>query len=196
VRTGGFVVGLVYAWLAVLVIPFITPGVTMKNQLSGRFPAHPRLRTSVLVANALALAMALSACGKPDDGKTAGQKLDSALAKTEQAGEQAKAKTESALAKAEEAVKDATQKTEDSGIAAAGKAGDKLDDMTITAAVSSSLGKDPDLSALKINVDTKNGAVTLNGTAPSQAAVDKASTIAKAIKGVSSVNNKLQVKAS
>jgi hyperosmotically inducible periplasmic protein len=181
--------------MTVLVTPLIIPGVTMKNQLSDRFPARARLRSSLLVANALALALGLSACGKADDGKTAGQKLDSALAKTEQAGEQAKAKTESALAKAGAAVKDATQKAEDSGIAAAGKAGDKLDDMTITAAVSSSLGKDPDLSALKINVDTKNGAVTLNGTAPSQAAVDKASAIAKAIKGVSSVDNKLQVKA-
>jgi hyperosmotically inducible periplasmic protein len=164
----------------------------MKIQLSDRFPAHPRLRTSL---NALALALALSACGKADDGKTAGQKLDSAIAKTEQAGEQTKAKTESALANAGAALKDATQKAEASGKEAAGKAGDKIDDMSITAAVSASLGKDPDLSALKINVDTKNGAVTLNGTAPSQAAVDKASAIAKTIKGVSSVDNKLQVKA-
>lgn len=167
----------------------------MKNQLFDRFPSRPRLRTSLLVVNALAFALALSACSKQDDGKTAGQQVDSALAKTEQAAEQAKAKTESALAKAGAAVKEATQKAEDSGVAAAGKAGDKLDDMTITAAVSASLGKDPDLSALKINVDTRNGAVTLNGTAPSQAAVDKASAIAKAIKGVSSVDNKLQVKA-
>jgi hyperosmotically inducible periplasmic protein len=188
-------IGLVQAWLTVLVTPFITPGVTMKNQVFDRFPSRPRLRTSLLVVNALSFALALSACSKQDDGKTAGQQVDSALAKTEQAAEQAKAKTESALAKAGAAVKEATQKAEDSGVAAAGKAGDKLDDMTITAAVSASLGKDPDLSALKINVDTRNGAVTLNGTAPSQAAVDKASAIAKAIKGVSSVDNKLQVKA-
>jgi hyperosmotically inducible periplasmic protein len=189
------VVGLVYAWSTVLVTAFITPGVTMKNQVFGHIPARPRLRSSLLVASALALALALSACGKQDEGKTVGQKLDSAVAKTEQAGEQAKAKTESALANAGAALKDATQNAEASGKEAAGKAGDKLDDMTITAAVSVSLGKDPDLSALKINVDTKNGAVTLNGTAPSQAAVDKATAIAKAIKGVSSVDNKLQVKA-
>ena len=169
----------------------------MKNQLENRFAACLRLRSPLLLANALtlALALALSACGKQEDGKTAGQQLDSALAKTEQAGEQAKAKTESALAQAGAALKDATQKAESSGTAAAGKAGDKLDDMTITAAVSSSLGKDPDLSALKINVDTKNGAVTLNGIAPSQAAVDKASAITKAVKGVRAVDNKLQVKA-
>ena len=167
----------------------------MKNQLSGRVPAGPGLRSAMVLANALALALALSACGKQDDGKTAGQQLDSALAKTEQAGEQAKAKTEIALANAGAALKNATQKAESSGQEAVGKAGDKFDDMSITAAVSSSLGKDPDLSALKINVDTKNGAVTLNGTAPSQAAVDKAGAITKAVKGVSSVDNKLQVKA-
>jgi hyperosmotically inducible periplasmic protein len=167
----------------------------MKNQLSDHFPAYLHLRTALLAANMVALALGLSACGKQDDGKTAGQKLDGALAKTEQLGEQAKAKTESALANAGAAVKDATQKSEVSGKDAAGKAGDKLDDMSITAAVSASLGKDPDLSALKINVDTKGGAVTLRGTAPSQAAVDKASAIAKATKGVSSVDNKLQVKA-
>lgn len=167
----------------------------MKNQLSDSFPSEPSLRAPLVLASALALALALSACGKQDDGATVGQKLDSALAKTEQAGEQAKAKTESALANAGAALKDATQKAEASGQEAAGKAGDKIDDMSITAAVSSTLGKDPDLSALKINVDTKNGAVTLNGTAPSQAAVDKASAITKAIKGVSSVDNKLQVKA-
>ena len=167
----------------------------MKNQLLGRVPAGPSLRSAMVISNALALALALSACGKQDDGKTAGQQLDSALAKTEQAGEQAKARTESALANAGAALKNATQKAESSGQEAVGKAGDKLDDMSITAAVSTSLGKDPDLSALKINVDTKNGAVTLNGTAPSQAAVDKAGAITKAVKGVSSVDNKLQVKA-
>ena len=127
----------------------------MKNQLLGRVPAGPSLRSAMVIANALALALALSACGKQDDGKTAGQQLDSALAKTEQAGEQAKARTESALANAGAALKNATQKAESSGQEAVGKAGDKLDDMSITAAVSTSLGKDPDLSALKINVDTK-----------------------------------------
>jgi hyperosmotically inducible periplasmic protein len=167
----------------------------MNDQFSIRFPSSPRLRTSLLIANGLALVFALSACGRQDDGKTAGQKLDSAVAKTEQAGEQAKAKSESALANAGAAVKEATQKAQASGKEAVGKAGDKIDDMSITSAVSSSLGKDPDLSALKINVDTKNGAVTLNGTAPSRAAVDKASAIAKTVKGVSSVDNKLQVKA-
>ncbi len=68
---------------------------------------------------------------------------------------------------------------------------DKVDDATITAQVSAGLAKDPDLSAVKINVDTRNGAVTLNGPAPNLAAKDRAQTIAKSIKGVTSVTNLL-----
>ncbi|WP_424022315.1 BON domain-containing protein [Neisseria gonorrhoeae] len=47
---------------------------------------------------------------------------------------------------------------------------------------------------MKINVDTKDGVVTLNGPAPSAAAKDKATDIAKQVKGVTSVNNQLVVK--
>ncbi|MEP6965178.1 MAG: BON domain-containing protein, partial [Polaromonas sp.] len=46
------------------------------------------------------------------------------------------------------------------------------------------------------NVDTKNGAVTLNGSAPTEVAREKAGNIARAVKGVNSVDNKLVVKAS
>ena len=72
----------------------------------------------------------------------------------------------------------------------------KVDDMAITASVASGLAKDAELSAIKIDVDTKNGKVTLYGPAPSAAARDRATTIAKSIKGVSSVDNKLVIKAS
>jgi len=147
------------------------------------------------VAAAVALALGLSACGKQDDGKTAGQQLDSAIAKTEDAAARAKAKAESEMASAGAAMKSATQSAEASGKDMATKAGEKIDDLTITTAVTTGLAKDPDLSALKINVDTRNGAVTLNGSAPTEAARDKAATLAKAVKGVNSVDNKLVVKA-
>ena len=71
--------------------------------------------------------------------------------------------------------------------------GEKIDDMSITAKVSSGLAKDPDLSAIKINVDTKEGVVTLNGPAPNAAAKSKATDIAKQVQGVTSVNNQLVV---
>jgi osmotically-inducible protein OsmY len=147
------------------------------------------------ILSAVSLALALSACNKQDDGKTAGQQLDSAIAKTEEAAAQAKAKAAAEMASAGTAMKNATQSAEASGKDMAAKAGEKIDDLTITTTVTAGFAKDPDLSALKINVDTRNGAVTLNGSAPTEAAREKAATLAKDVKGVSSVDNKLVVKA-
>ncbi|HEY9223039.1 MAG TPA: BON domain-containing protein, partial [Variovorax sp.] len=70
-----------------------------------------------------------------------------------------------------------------------------VDDMAITASVSSSLAKDPELSAARIDVDTQGGVVKLQGPAPSAAAKARAGDIARAVKGVSSVDNQLDVKA-
>lgn len=167
----------------------------MNNQLSDRLSARQRFNTPLVVLGSLALVLALSACGKKDDDKTAGQQLDSAISKTQQAAEEANAKTESSMASAGAALKDATQNAESSAKELASKAAETLDDVAITAAVSAGFAKDPDLSAIKINVDTKNGAVTLNGSAPTEAAREKASSIAKAVKGVNSVENKLVLKA-
>ena len=72
------------------------------------------LKSAALVLSMVALA-ALSACGKKDDGQTAGQKLDAAVASTEKAAAEAKAKAEASMAKAGDAMKDATQKAEASG---------------------------------------------------------------------------------
>ncbi|MFD1709654.1 BON domain-containing protein [Ottowia sp. GY511] len=81
-----------------------------------------------------------------------------------------------------------------SASAAAGAVAAVMDDAGITASVKTDLAKDPDLSALAINVDTKDGVVTLNGPAPNAAAKDRAETIAKGVKGVKSVSNNLAVK--
>ena len=157
-------------------------------------PAANALRP-LAVAAAVALALGLSACGKQDDGKTAGQQLDSAIAKTEEAAARAKVKAESEMASAGAAMKSATQSAEASGKDMATKAGEKIDDLTITTTVTAGLAKDPDLSALKINVDTKQGAVSLNGPAPSAAAKERATSIAQGVKGVTSVTNNLMAPA-
>jgi hyperosmotically inducible periplasmic protein len=146
------------------------------------------------MAGALAVVLTVSACNKSNDGKTAGQKLDSAIAKTEQAAADAKAKTETSMAKAGSAMKDATSKAEASGKSMIEKAAHTADDAAITARLSSNLAKDPDLKALQFNVDTRDGAVTLTGTAPTEAVKEKAASIAKGVKGVNSVDNKLVVK--
>lgn len=160
---------------------------------------HSRAWLAVLVAGA---ALTLAACDKSDN-RTAGEKLDSAVAKTEQAADTAAAKTG-------QAVKDATAKVESSGTTAEVKEGmanakeaakdagaamsATVNDAAITASVSAGLAKDPDLSAIKINVDTKAGAVSLKGPAPTAAAKARAGEIAKGVQGVTSVDNQLEVK--
>lgn len=71
--------------------------------------------------------------------------------------------------------------------------GDKIDDAMITTSVKTELAKAPNLSALKINVDTAAGPVALKGTAPTAAAREQATTLAQNVKGVVSVDNQLTV---
>jgi len=153
-------------------------------------PAH-RV-ASILAVSALALGLA--ACSKTEE-PTVGQRLDSAVEKTEQAAADARVKAEGALQNAENKMEQSAANAETSAKQAANNAKEVIDDATITAQISAGLAKDPDLSAVKINVDTVNGKVTLNGPAPSIVARDRAETIAKAVTGVTSVNNQLVVTA-
>ncbi|MCJ7799421.1 MAG: BON domain-containing protein [Polaromonas sp.] len=165
----------------------------MKKQALKLSPARRGRPAPLFVSTAFALVFAMSACGKQDDAKTAGQRLDSVIGKTEQAAEQAKEKTENALANTGAALKDATQNAESSARTLASKAGEKIDDLALSGAILAGFAKDPDLSILKIKVDSRDGAVTLGGSVPTQAAREKASDIAKAVHGVNAVDNQLLV---
>ena len=156
-------------------------------------------------ATALVIAMALSGCNKPDDNQTTGQKLDTVISKTEQAAAEAqrkgeessaeiKAKTEATFAMAGAALKNATENAEASAKVAASKAVNKIDDMAITTAISAELMKDTEIKLFRINVDTKDGAVVLNGTVQTDAVRQRAAAIAKTFNGVQSVDNQLAVK--
>lgn len=74
------------------------------------------------------------------------------------------------------------------------KAGDATVDAAITGKVKTKLLADPDVKGLAIDVDTKDGVVTLTGSAEKAGNVDKAVAIAKNTDGVTSVDNKLTVK--
>ncbi len=74
------------------------------------------------------------------------------------------------------------------------KAGDAAGDAVITGKVKTALIADPDVKALKIDVDTKNGAVTLTGTVDTAGHSDKATADARGVEGVKSVDNKLTIK--
>jgi hyperosmotically inducible protein len=74
------------------------------------------------------------------------------------------------------------------------KAGDAVGDAAITGKVKTVLIADPDVKALSIDVDTKNGVVTLNGSADKAGNADKAVALARGVDGVKSVQNNLTVK--
>ena len=177
-----------------------------------RLHPHPRHATVMLAAAAV---LALAACS-PQDERSAGQKLDAAVAKTAQTATAAQAeltqeardakasvKTEAAqaasdisaaAARARVAAADATARTSAALEGGAERLGDKAQDAGITAMVNAELAKDSTLSLLRINVDTVGGQVSLRGSAPSALARDRATTLARAVKGVVSVDNQLEVR--
>ena len=61
-------------------------------------------------------------------------------------------------------------------------------DAWITAKVKAALLADTDVRGLALDVDTKDGVVTLRGTAVTQAEIDAAKKIAKGIEGVRDVD--------
>jgi hyperosmotically inducible protein len=147
-------------------------------------------QTSLIAVASLAALLALGGCNRNDE-RTAGQQLDSAIAKTGEAADKAKEDAKVAAAKSEDAMKDAADATKTAGASAVSK----LDDAGITAKVNAGLAADKDLSAIKINVDTADGVVTLSGPVPSATAKERATDIAKNVKDVKSVNNQLSVTA-
>ncbi|MBI5269396.1 MAG: BON domain-containing protein [Burkholderiales bacterium] len=132
------------------------------------------------------MAAALSAfmivgCDSRDD-RTAGEKLDAAVAETKQETAEARADASAAMDRAGEKVENA----------AAGM-GNTMDDAGITAKVNAAFAGDPKLSAMKIDVDTEQGRVALSGTAPDAQARDRATELALAVEGVKGVDNNLQL---
>ena len=72
--------------------------------------------------------------------------------------------------------------------------GEYLDDSVITAKVKASIFNEPTIKASEINVETFKGDVQLSGFVADPADAQKAATIARGIKGVTSVKNDVRVK--
>jgi osmotically-inducible protein OsmY len=70
------------------------------------------------------------------------------------------------------------------------------DDATITTRVKTALLNDPEVGALKIDVNTAQGVVTLSGTARNRGEEQKAIQLAKGVRGVKDVRSTLQVQGS
>lgn len=180
------------------------------------------LRAALIAAIAAA---ALAGCDRTSDGRTVGQKLDTAIEKSQQklaeAGEKTQQtirenapKVEQKLDAAGERIATAThqvvektkgvaRETKDAAVTTTreartevktGDTGHAMSDTAITASIKTDFIKDPDLSALKIDVETRNGVVTLNGLAGNEEAKHRAEKMASAVKGVKEVRNFLTIK--
>jgi osmotically-inducible protein OsmY len=137
----------------------------------------------------VAVGLALAACDDRTD-RTVGQKLDSALERTQQKLNAAGDKIAQQTDRAVETVK---EKTAADG--APGNGSDRpITDAAITASIKTDFLKDPDLSILKIDVDTRQGVVTMNGLAENEEARQRAERIAHGVKGVREVRNYLVIK--
>lgn len=130
----------------------------------------------------LVAALALIACDSRQDGKTVGEKVDQTVASAKDAAADVKQA-------AKQGMDSAAVLSQDKGEKLARKVGDAA----ITASVNAGLAKDPELSMLRINVDTKEGRVSLFGSAPNEAARQRAQQIAMAEKGVTGVDNQLAI---
>ncbi|HJV60048.1 MAG TPA: BON domain-containing protein [Albitalea sp.] len=129
----------------------------------------------------LAAAVALAACDSRQDA-TVGQKVDQAVASAQTAAADVKQSAKRGLDQAAEATKETSEKL-----------ASKVDDAAITASVKAGIAKDPELSALRVDVDTQGGHVMLSGVAPNAAAKERAQAIAAQEKGVTSVDNRLAI---
>ncbi len=72
--------------------------------------------------------------------------------------------------------------------------GQYMDDSVITTKVKTAIFNEPDLKSLEINVETFKGVVQLSGFVSSQAAINKAVQVTRAVGGVKSVKNDMRIK--
>ncbi|HEX6705984.1 MAG TPA: BON domain-containing protein [Albitalea sp.] len=155
----------------------------MKTQQSMTMTA-----VSVLLAS-----LALAGCGRREDAVV--QNQPTAADSAAQASRDAADSTKQAASDIKDATRQAAADVKDATRSAADQASNKVADALITTSINAELAKDPKLSSLHINVDTEGGRVALRGTAPDQAAKERATQLATAVKGVVSVDNQLTVEA-
>jgi len=152
-------------------------------------------RVSVFSSSiACAILLGLSACSKQSDVKTPGQQVDAAIARLGQETQTVVTQVEQKGVEAMAAVKtgiDSAVATSPNVVRAAKV---QLADATISASVNAELALDPQLSPLKIAVETNAGRVALRGTAPDAVSRDRAAVLAQRVSGVLGVDNQLEVR--
>jgi hypothetical protein len=154
------------------------------------------MKTFRLSLLALAAAGVLSACGDNVDDRTAGERVDDTVARAKGAspGVAAPAQSTPALP-APSAANPAANAPDTSVMGAAPAAADRAPDAQITARVSQAIASEKDLRGLRVDVDTREGVVTVSGAVPSAAAKARITEVAKSVKDVRSVNDQLTLAA-
>ena len=130
------------------------------------------------------LLIGLVGCQRADDDRTAGQQLDSAVAKAQQMA-----------AESNETIKQTSREVSQVMGNVTDAVANKSRDAAITTAVKTQLLGDSSVSAFSINVDTSGGQVVLRGSVPTSMARNRATELARAVDGVSAVKNELSVQA-
>lgn len=172
----------------------------------------PRITT--LAASLTVLAAAgLAGCDYGEPDRTAAQRSESPIAAAPQPGERradpgAPGEQRSAMgtrpgtaaqpgAGTQPGTQPGTSASRDAAPDQAQQAADastsKAKDAMITTAVNAELARDSKLSALGIDVDTNDGRVELQGSAPDADSRERATQLASSVDGVKSVDNKLTV---
>ena len=141
-------------------------------------------RTLATVLSTAAAAVFLVACDQraEEPTATAGQKLDATVAQAERKVDEIRSDARVAGNEARQAADQATNVVSD-----------KVTDAAITAQINAELARDSRLSALRVDVDTVDGRVTLRGSAPDDNARERATTLAQQVSGVRSVDNQLSL---
>jgi len=122
-------------------------------------------RMTLLAAIVAGTALMSAGCSDRQSAETAGQKLDRSTEKVAAATERA---------------------TKETAIV--------VDDAAITTKVKTAVLAEPGLKTLQINVDTKDGVVTLSGTVDTPVLKERAMQIAQQVNGVRSVVDNLAIK--
>lgn len=143
----------------------------------------PRRRwPGLLAAGLVGAGIAAAVVSSWYDPRTLGQRLDASVVAAERGVAQQVAGLQTGAAAVAE-----------KGSAAGEQVAGAFGDAAIAAAVKAALAVDPALSAITIQVDTRDGVVRLVGPAPDVEARERAGMLAAAPEGVRGVDNQLSV---
>ena len=144
----------------------------------------------LLAMSSIAVLLALGACGEQHrEVASVDPRNESATQVTGQATEISRDE------KSDTAVMGASPQSQGAPAESSTALGETIDDAQIVAKIKTEFAADKDISAMAVDIDSKDGMVTLSGTVPNSDAKVRADQIAKAMRDVKSVNNQLEVKA-